>query len=79
MIHTTKMYLDYFRGVDLRRTKISAIGLMIQSVSLGNVMAFAVYFFEQAGIDNGQAFTSSIVQHWICWNNYFLGFVIQKT
>lgn len=29
-------YLDYFRGFDLRRTEISAIGLMIQSVSLGN-------------------------------------------
>lgn len=49
--------------MDLRRTEISAIGLMIQSVSLGNVMAFAIYFFEQAGIDNGQAFTSRIVQY----------------
>lgn len=26
-------------------------------------MAFAVYFFEQAGIDNGQAFTLRIVQY----------------
>ena len=77
MVHTTKMeqevqagatYLDCFRGVDLRRTEISAIGLMIQSVTLGNVMSFAVYFFEQAGIDNSNAFTLGIVQ-------YAIGFV----
>lgn len=77
MIHTTKMeqevqagatYLDCFRGVDLRRTEVSAIGLMIQSVTLGNVMSFAVYFFEQAGIDSSNAFTLGIVQ-------YAIGFV----
>lgn len=72
ILQTTKMekefqagatYLDCFKGVDLRRTEISAIGLMIQSVSLGNVMAFAVYFFQQAGISAGASFTLGIVQY----------------
>ena len=61
-------YLDCFKGVDLRRTEISAIGLMIQSVTLGNVMTFAVYFFQQAGISESNSFTLGIVQ-------YAIGFV----
>lgn len=72
MKQTTKMekeyqknatYLDCFRGVDLRRTEISAIGLMIQSVTLGNVMTFAVYFFQQAGISESKSFTLGIIQY----------------
>lgn len=72
MVHTTNVekefqagtsYLDCFKGVDLRRTEISAIGLMIQSVSLGNVMAFAVYFFQQAGIDSSASFSLGIGQY----------------
>ncbi|KAK9489448.1 hypothetical protein V1508DRAFT_442686 [Lipomyces doorenjongii] len=77
MVHTTEMekqfqedtsYWDCFKGIDLHRTEISCMSLVIQSVSLGKILAFAMYFFELAGVPTSAAFSLGIGQ-------YAIGFV----
>ncbi|KAK9236703.1 maltose permease MAL61 [Lipomyces kononenkoae] len=85
MVHTTEMekqfqegtsYWDCFKGIDLRRTEISCMSLVIQSVSLGKILAFAIYFFELAGVPTSAAFSLGIGQYAIgfvaVWTAWFL-------
>jgi SP family general alpha glucoside:H+ symporter-like MFS transporter len=40
-------YLDCFRGVDLRRTEISALVWFIQSWCGASFMGYSTYFYQQ--------------------------------
>uniref|UniRef100_A0A060SY56 ARAD1A09746p n=1 Tax=Blastobotrys adeninivorans TaxID=409370 RepID=A0A060SY56_BLAAD len=72
MVHTTELekkvqagatYLDCFKGTDLRRTEVSCITFLIQSMSVGNVMGYSSYFFTSAGLSTDNAYNMSIGQY----------------
>lgn len=54
--HTETGYLDCFRGVDLRRTEISAMSWAIQILCGLSLPFYAVVFFELAGLPTSEAF-----------------------
>lgn len=56
-------YLDCFLGTDLRRTEISAIVWMIQSVCGSTFIGYSTVFFEQAGLPTKAAFDMSMAQY----------------
>lgn len=56
-------YLDCFRGVDLRRTEVSAIVWFIQSWCGAAFMGYSTYFYQQAGLPTERAFDMSMVQY----------------
>jgi len=56
-------YLDCFRGVDLRRTEISALVWFIQSWCGASFMGYSTYFYQQAGLATERAFDMSMVQY----------------
>lgn len=49
-------YFDCFRGTDLRRTEISCLVWMIQSLCGSAMTGWAAYFFQQAGLPNARSF-----------------------
>ncbi|KAL1893983.1 hypothetical protein Sste5346_006124 [Sporothrix stenoceras] len=52
-------YKDCFKGPNLRRLEIASALFIIQNFS-GNAAAFAVYLFEQVGLDSEDAFDMGI-------------------
>ena len=56
-------YWDCFTGVDLRRTYISSIVWMIQSVCGSTFIGYSTVFFEQAGLPTVDAFDMSMAQY----------------
>jgi SP family general alpha glucoside:H+ symporter-like MFS transporter len=52
---------DCFQGVDRRRTEISCGAWVCQSLCGSNLMAFAPYFFEKAGLQSDTSFTIQLV------------------
>ncbi|CAN6642482.1 general alpha-glucoside permease [Trichomonascus vanleenenianus] len=69
MVHTNELekavesgtsYLDCFKGVDLRRTEVSCITFLCQSISVGNVMGYSAFFFQTAGLNAENSFNLSI-------------------
>ncbi|KAH8819047.1 general substrate transporter [Xylogone sp. PMI_703] len=57
---TQTSYLDCFRGINLRRTEISAMAWAIQILSGLSLPFYAVVFFEQAGFPTSQAFNMNV-------------------
>lgn len=54
----TTTYLDCFKGTNLRRTEISTVVYLIQVIGGNPLIAYANFFFEQAGLDTADAFNS---------------------
>ncbi|KAG9185674.1 hypothetical protein G6011_07005 [Alternaria panax] len=55
-------YKDCFKGVDRRRTEITCMAWIIQTLCGGTFMGFSTYFYEQAGLGSTHAFTLSLGQ-----------------
>ncbi|EMD70208.1 hypothetical protein COCSADRAFT_132861 [Bipolaris sorokiniana ND90Pr] len=55
-------YKDCFKGVDRRRTEITCMVWMIQTLCGGSFMGFSTYFYEQAGLGSSYAFSLSLGQ-----------------
>ncbi|XPS72678.1 hypothetical protein M3J09_004839 [Ascochyta lentis] len=55
-------YIDCFRGVDRRRTEITCMCWIIQTLCGSTFMGFSTYFYEQAGLGARHAFTLSLAQ-----------------
>jgi len=78
MVHTTRHeksitaganYRDCFRGSHLRRTEICCITWAAQVLSGWTIMSYAVYFYEQAGLQSADAFKMNVGQgglHLLC-------------
>ncbi|KZM19026.1 uncharacterized protein EKO05_0010325 [Ascochyta rabiei] len=55
-------YVDCFKGVDRRRTEITCMCWIIQTLCGSTFMGFSTYFYEQAGLGARHAFTLSLAQ-----------------
>ncbi|KAI4910675.1 hypothetical protein J4E90_006930 [Alternaria incomplexa] len=55
-------YKDCFKGVDRRRTEITCMVWIIQTLCGSTFMGFSTYFYEQAGLGSAHAFTLSLGQ-----------------
>ncbi|KAF1836537.1 sugar transporter [Decorospora gaudefroyi] len=55
-------YKDCFKGVDRRRTEITCMVWIAQTLCGGTFMGFSTYFYEQAGLSSSNAFTLSLGQ-----------------
>ncbi|KAH6621957.1 maltose permease MAL61 [Boeremia exigua] len=55
-------YIDCFKGVDLRRTEITCMCWIVQTLCGSTFMGFSTYFYEQAGLGAKHAFTLSLAQ-----------------
>ncbi|KAF1936864.1 sugar transporter [Clathrospora elynae] len=55
-------YKDCFKGVDRRRTEITCMVWIIQTLCGSTFMGFSTYFYEQAGLGSSHAFTLSLAQ-----------------
>ncbi|KAK9237690.1 general substrate transporter [Lipomyces kononenkoae] len=60
-------YFDCFKGSNLRRTEIACMSWVVQPVSGFGIVAFATYFFEQAGLSPSDAFSMSLAQQAIAF------------
>jgi MFS transporter, SP family, general alpha glucoside:H+ symporter len=81
MIHTNEMelqqtagasYLACFKGADLRRTEISCLVWMIQTLCGSPLMGSGVYFMQQAGLSQTDSYSLNIgqtelVPHALLW------------
>lgn len=56
-------YLDCFRGVDGRRTRIACLTWVVQNASGSVLLGYSTYFLERAGMSVDMAFTFSIIQY----------------
>ena len=56
-------YWDCFRGTDLRRTEISSIVWLVQSVCGSTFMGYSTVFYEQAGLPIVDSFDLSMAQY----------------
>lgn len=72
MIHTNEMerelsagtsYLDLFKGTNLRRTEIVCIVWIIQTMCGSTFMGWSTYFYQQAGMGEGDSFKMSLGQY----------------
>ncbi|EFQ94346.1 hypothetical protein PTT_07986, partial [Pyrenophora teres f. teres 0-1] len=61
-MQTGTSYKDCFKGVDRRRTEITCMVWIIQTLCGSTFMGFSTYFYEQAGIPPSHAFTLSLAQ-----------------
>ncbi|GAB7354889.1 hypothetical protein MBLNU459_g5527t1 [Dothideomycetes sp. NU459] len=67
-IEKSTTYLDCFKGTNLRRTEICTMVYLIQVIGGNPLIGYATFFFEQAGLDPGDAFDMGV-------GNTALGFV----
>lgn len=56
-------YADCFKGVDLRRTEITCMVWLVQTLCGSTFMGYSTYFYQQAGLAVSQSFTMSLVQY----------------
>lgn len=56
-------YWDCFKGTDYRRTEIAAMTWFVQAFCGASFMGFSTYFFQQAGLDDSNAFSMSLGQY----------------
>ena len=56
-------YWDCFTGVDLRRTEISAVVWLVQSICGSTFMGYSTVFYEQAGLATVDSFDLSMAQY----------------
>lgn len=71
MIHTNELeiqqtagtsYLDCFKGVDLRRTELTIVTWLVQQTSGSPMMGWGIYFMEQAGLTDNNAYSLGVAQ-----------------
>ncbi|KAJ8105705.1 hypothetical protein OPT61_g10019 [Boeremia exigua] len=55
-------YVDCFKSVDRRRTEITCMCWIVQTLCGSTFMGFSTYFYEQAGLGAKHAFTLSLAQ-----------------
>jgi SP family general alpha glucoside:H+ symporter-like MFS transporter len=74
MVHTTALeekttsgakYWDCFKGVDLRRTEITAMCWGIQNLCGNSFSNYSTYFLTQAGLDSNSAYGFALGQYGI--------------
>ena len=53
-------YLECFKGTNLRRTEVSVGTWIVQQMCGPVLQTYAIYFFEQAGLAEAQAFNMSL-------------------
>jgi len=72
MIHTNELekqgsseasYKQCFKGIDLRRTEIVCLVMLIQTACGSGLIGFSIYFFQQAGLTTNGAFKIGMVQY----------------
>jgi SP family general alpha glucoside:H+ symporter-like MFS transporter len=56
-------YWDCFTGIDLRRTEISSIVWLVQSICGSTFMGYSTVFYEQAGLPTIDAFDMTMAQY----------------
>ncbi|RMZ82134.1 hypothetical protein DV737_g2182, partial [Chaetothyriales sp. CBS 132003] len=56
-------YIDCFRGTDRRRTEIACITWLAQAYCGSALMGYSVQFYEQAGLDDKNAFNFNLGQY----------------
>ncbi|CAI4394887.1 ALI_collapsed_G0028980.mRNA.1.CDS.1 [Saccharomyces cerevisiae] len=56
-------FLDCFKGVDGRRTRLACLTWVAQNTSGAVLLGYSTYFFERAGMATDQAFTFSVIQY----------------
>lgn len=56
-------FLDCFKGVDARRTRIACGTWIAQNSSGAVLLGYSTYFFEKAGMETSNAFTFAIIQY----------------
>ncbi|USP79022.1 hypothetical protein yc1106_06296 [Curvularia clavata] len=61
-IQSGTSYKECFKGVDRRRTEITCMVWMIQTLCGGPMMGFSTYFYEQAGLGTSHAYSLSLGQ-----------------
>lgn len=57
-LEASSSYWDCFKGANLVRTEISIMVYLIQVIGGNPLIAYATYFFEQAGLKSSDAFNS---------------------
>ncbi|KAH8883293.1 general substrate transporter [Thozetella sp. PMI_491] len=67
-LESQSSYRDCFKGVNLFRTEITVMVYLIQVIGGVPLIAYAVYFFEQAGMQTSDSFSMGV-------GNCALGFV----
>ncbi|KAK4143503.1 general substrate transporter [Dichotomopilus funicola] len=67
-LEASSSYWDCFKGANLVRTEISIMVYLIQVIGGNPLIAYATYFFEQAGLKSSDAFNMGV-------GNTALGFV----
>lgn len=55
-METGSSYLDLFRGIDMRRTEIASVSMIIIALVLALIGGNSSYFFEQAGLSASDSF-----------------------
>ena len=66
----TTTYLDCFKSANLVRTEISIMVYLIQVIGGNPLIAYANFFFEQAGLDSSDAFNSDSSRVHPCESEY---------
>ena len=56
-------YTDCFKGTDLRRTEITCMVWMVQTLCGSTFMGYSTYFYQQAGLDVSASFSMSLGQY----------------
>lgn len=56
-------YSDCFKGVNLRRTEITCLTWLIQTLAGNTFMGYSTYFYQQAGLSTDHAFSLSLGQY----------------
>ncbi|KAH6673021.1 general alpha-glucoside permease [Halenospora varia] len=56
-------YLDCFKGYDLRRTEITCVVWVIQTLCGSTFMGYSTYFYQQAGLPTESSFDLSMAQY----------------
>lgn len=56
-------FVDCFKGTNFRRTRISALTWLFQSITGSTLMGYSTYFYQQAGLATSMSFTFSIIQY----------------
>ena len=62
-VSTGTHYWDCLRGIDLRRTHISSVVWMVQSICGSTFIGYSTVFFEQAGLPTVDAFDMTMAQY----------------
>jgi hypothetical protein len=63
-LNTSTSYMDCFKTINIVRTEISVMVYLIQVIGGNPLIAYANYFFEQAGLATSDAFNSEWPVSW---------------